>query len=78
MTYLQLRSQAASFPETRLNFSGQVVAFQPHFGPRIDAEEENKESQRFHISHIITSGDKGWFFIVGFHFTYNKDTSEAN
>lgn len=78
MTYLRLRSQAASFPEFRLNFSGQVVAFHPHYGPRIDAEEENKESQRFQISHIISSGDKGRFFIVGFHFTCNKDTLEAN
>lgn len=43
-----------------------------------DTKEENKESQRFQLSHIIAPGEKGSFSIVGFHFTGNKDTLEAN
>lgn len=39
-----------------------------------DAEEENKESQRFQLSHIMTPEEKGSFSIVGFHSTRNKDT----
>lgn len=38
-----------------------------------DAEEGNKESQRFQLSHM-TPEEKGSFSIVGFHSTCNKDT----
>lgn len=43
ITHLRLRSWAASFPEIRPHFSGQVAAFHPIMVLEYDAEEENEE-----------------------------------
>lgn len=39
-----------------------------------DAEEGNKESQRFQLSHIMTPEEKRSFSIVGSHSIRNQDT----
>lgn len=77
ITYSWLRSQAASFPEIRLNLLGQVAAFHPIMVQEWDAASEggNEESLWFQWVTSSLLEKKGKFALWHrFHFTCNEDT----